>query len=264
MPTVDAICAECQKAFTTYRSPAYLAKTRHLFCSRACYFSWQATAEMFICDECGREFLARRTPDRPNPRFCARKCHTKHVNSIVDYVCHECGKVFRRHQSHQYKYCSKECTGKHSYIVQRNRKHEPRDCKNCGAAINGPGRLQRRRFCDAACRTAYAEGVSRADYLAALSAETDEMKTFFGYRGPNWKQQRRNARHRDGYRCQRCGMHEREMSQQLSVHHIKPFREFAIEDYRSANALANLVSLCTHCHKRVEMIGWRVEQRKFL
>lgn len=264
MPTIDAICAECQKAFTTYRSPSYLVKARHLYCSRACYFSSQANAELFICEECKREFMACRTVDRPNPRFCSRACRNINIAALVDHVCPECGRAFRRHQSVYTRYCSKECAGKHSYVVQHNRKYEERHCRHCGSIMGGAGLRRRRQFCDAACRTAYAEDVPRDDYLAILRTENSEMKIVLGYRGDNWPQQRRNARHRDHYRCQRCGKHERELERQLSVHHIKPFREFGIENYKAANVLANLVSLCSPCHKHVEMVGWRVEQRRFL
>lgn len=46
------------------------------------------------------------------------------------------------------------------------------------------------------------------------------------YYGPNWLMQRRRARKRDQYKCQICGIHEKEYGQELSVHHKKPFVYF--------------------------------------
>lgn len=93
--------------------------------------------------------------------------------------------------------------------------------------------------------------------------------------GPNWEQQRSAARARDGYRCQQCGKEEpspisrsSEMARQRGregvrgrhhdVHHLTPFRAFGYvpglnENYRPANELANLVTLCRACHRRAEM-----------
>lgn len=67
--------------------------------------------------------------------------------------------------------------------------------------------------------------------------------------GPNWQQQRRRARARDGYRCQICGVPEQ--GQQHDIHHKIPFRTFA--SYQEANRLDNLVTLCRSCHRRAEL-----------
>jgi DEAD/DEAH box helicase domain-containing protein len=92
--------------------------------------------------------------------------------------------------------------------------------------------------------------------------------------GPNWEQQRRAARARDGYRCRQCGAPEPTPSQTLphfaqqngggqgggrqhDVHHLTPFRSFGYvpglnENYRLANELDNLITLCRACHSRAE------------
>ncbi len=74
--------------------------------------------------------------------------------------------------------------------------------------------------------------------------------------GPNWEEQRRRALERDGHRCRRCGAahHPR---RPLHVHHIRPFRTFGYvpgenENYREANRLENLVTLCARCHRLAE------------
>ncbi len=81
--------------------------------------------------------------------------------------------------------------------------------------------------------------------------------------GPNWTQQRRRALERDGYRCRTCGAlgyqsaAEEEKGALLHVHHIRPFRDYGYvpgsnENYRVANQLENLATLCPSCHRRAE------------
>ena len=68
--------------------------------------------------------------------------------------------------------------------------------------------------------------------------------------GPLWLEARRKARNRDNYTCQRCGLSEEELGHELSVHHIRPFRE------SKDNSLENLISLCgtndNGCHRHCE------------
>jgi DEAD/DEAH box helicase domain-containing protein len=79
-------------------------------------------------------------------------------------------------------------------------------------------------------------------------------------RGPNWEQQRKRARARDGYRCRHCGVPERP-DRAHDVHHVQPFRTFGYvragqgrnDRYLEANRLENLVTLCRSCHQRVEV-----------
>ncbi len=68
--------------------------------------------------------------------------------------------------------------------------------------------------------------------------------------GPNWIQQREQARARDEYRCQVCGIEEGD--HEHHVHHKTPYRQF--ENPQLANQLSNLVTLCPSCHRRVETI----------
>jgi DEAD/DEAH box helicase domain-containing protein len=74
--------------------------------------------------------------------------------------------------------------------------------------------------------------------------------------GPNWAQQREQVLARDGYRCRTCGAEGRP-GQGLHVHHLRPFRDFGYmpgqnENYRQANRLSNLMTLCPACHRRAE------------
>lgn len=77
-----------------------------------------------------------------------------------------------------------------------------------------------------------------------------------GSRGPNWPTQSERARRRDGYRCRQCGAPQRP-GRKHDVHHIRPFREFNWlpgnnDNYRQANALSNLITLCPSCHRQAE------------
>ncbi len=81
--------------------------------------------------------------------------------------------------------------------------------------------------------------------------------------GPNWSKQRQKALERDGHRCRTCGADGKNggptkgKSVQLHVHHIRPFRDYGYipgvnKNYRLANQVDNLVTLCPSCHRRAE------------
>jgi DEAD/DEAH box helicase domain-containing protein len=93
-------------------------------------------------------------------------------------------------------------------------------------------------------------------YWLALASETVESLRDRGLwtndpnnYGPNWARQRKQARARDGHRCQMCGAVEQ--GREHDVHHKVPFRTFA--SYQQANQLSNLVTLCRPCHRRAEL-----------
>jgi DEAD/DEAH box helicase domain-containing protein len=67
--------------------------------------------------------------------------------------------------------------------------------------------------------------------------------------GANWFRQKELARQRDEYQCQICG--SKEINRAHDVHHKTPFRSF--DSYLIANQLDNLITLCSNCHKKVEM-----------
>lgn len=69
-----------------------------------------------------------------------------------------------------------------------------------------------------------------------------------GY-GPNWRRAKRKALKRDGHLCVKCGS-----SLKVSVHHKRKIAWFVDSrtgevDYKEANKLSNLETLCTRCHK---------------
>ena len=83
--------------------------------------------------------------------------------------------------------------------------------------------------------------------------------------GSNWQTQRQKALERDGRQCRMCGASGQDPSGfpkpkgsvTLHVHHIRPFREFnhipgQNENYRAANQIDNLITLCPSCHRQAE------------
>ena len=97
------------------------------------------------------------------------------------------------------------------------------------------------RFCSPECRRAWAEE------MPSFEVKLDGRP---GHRGANWEIQARQARQRDGFRCQECGVSEEELGQQLHVHHKIPFSSF--KSNLEANKLEHLVSVCPACHAKLE------------
>jgi len=75
--------------------------------------------------------------------------------------------------------------------------------------------------------------------------------------GPDWSRQRRLAKQRDNHTCQICHAKLHRKSPRLHCHHIIPFADFGWipsenDNYKLANQLNNLISLCDSCHLKVE------------
>ena len=74
--------------------------------------------------------------------------------------------------------------------------------------------------------------------------------------GPNWQQQRQLTLARDAHQCRSCGARA-DQGAVLHIHHIRPFREYGYirgqnDYYHQANALENLITLCSACHRQAE------------
>ncbi len=79
------------------------------------------------------------------------------------------------------------------------------------------------------------------------------------YYGPSWNSARNQARARDNYTCQYCGVTESELGKQLDVHHIRKFRLFGLSNHKQANQLDNLICLCSECHIIAEVQSGRTD-----
>lgn len=161
-----------------------------------------------------------------------------------------CGKEFyvipSRLKHGRGKHCSPSCQY-NSIKSNENREINWFTCKNCGDKFwryksrdthKGSG-----KYCSRTCRDVHRVGENTPNYIDGTSGN---------WHGPNWYSQRRKAKKRDGYVCIDCGLSEKNAidlyGQPLHVHHKTPFRKFG-HDYKSANNLTNLETLCAPCHR---------------
>ena len=170
--------------------------------------------------------------------------------------CTQCGKEISRTARHRKitkkPFCGFYCYGawqrKHRKGVGRVRVKVA--CTHCGK-VNSKQLCQvllsGRSFCDGPCYWAWRSEVS---FLSGTDNVTWKGGSV-GYRGPNWAGQQRAARKRDKNTCQHC-----DSKVNLAVHHIRPFRLFE-GNYKTANLLSNLLTLCGYCHGRAEQAFWK-------
>lgn len=235
IPTSCAFCAA-----SIQRTPWEMSKRKRFFCSHDCHNKW------------------RREHQR-GPAHCQY--------SRIEVQCTQCGVSIERNQYRAKKtknhFCSQECDNNWRREHPLTGKENPLyttvivACTQCGVDVKRqPWQANMyQTFCGRKCL-----GIWRAEHMTGVDAP-NWRGGHQAYYGPNWHAQRRAARKRDAYTCQRCGMTERELGRELDVHHKKPFREFGYirhtnDRYLDANRLVNLISLCVSCHKAVE---WRDE-----
>lgn len=278
--TRTCICQnpECQKTFTT-NNPNHSGK----YCSNACYKAarWPGQRRFTVpCTQCGKEVERKKNELEASKQvFCSRSCHdawrhahgprgeNHHQYSRVEVICDQCGKTFRKNPfavaNRNARFCSKDCQNNWNRLNAPNLQMGSKNprytqqsvaCAQCGQTVSRqPWQIEGYaiQFCNSVCMGAW-----RAEHLTG-----ENSPNWRGghpeYYGPNWEQQRRKARQRDGYTCQHCGRNERELGRELDVHHITPFRRFGYmrgqnDAYQTANRLENLISLCNPCHKRAE------------
>lgn len=219
------------------------------------------------CPQCGKTFEYYLSWPRI---YCSKKCsglaHADEKRTKVEVVCEECGKKFSRTpfeiQKVRHVFCSRTCF---SIYQSRAMKGKPapftgmkfqertkngtvlKVCKQCGNGYRiKKSRADRNSFCSTRCEYDWMSANMKGDNNPAWQGGYE------AYYGPNWLQQRRNARRRDNYTCQRCGLKEADHYRQLDVHHIIPFRVFGVQNFLQANKLSNLVTLCNTCHVVVE------------
>lgn len=203
MPKRDRQCVACGAAITSrYRQVR--------FCSPKCYY--------------GSERGKIRKQKQLGLRF-RKTMPGRMVPCIV------CGKEYLRYASAKdRKCCSFKCG------VTLLTRQVPVTCAHCGREFTRAQALVRRAkrvFCDKACAWNFNRGSNAHNWRGGQPRH---------YRGPDWRQQSREARARDKHTCQVCGKPQ-EKGQRLSVDHIIPYRIV------KENALINLISICrAPCH----------------
>lgn len=252
-----------------YVKPSQMERKK--YCSRKCKSEYQKKhppefwEEMskkieVECNYCHVNFKKKQSTVFKN-NFCSRNCrnrylklHSKEFNQQlrkrIQIRCKQCGTMFEVIESRKdtAKYCSKTCLGKSNGKrgkFQYSKKVEVY-CKYCGSPILKKQSIVKEwNFCNKECMAKF---YSESGFFAGSNSPTWQGGDI-DYYGPNWISQRRRTRQRDNYTCQDCGKTEKEYGQELSVHHIIPFRNFN-GDWKKANKLNNLISLCEHpCHR---------------
>lgn len=171
---------------------------------------------------------------------------------MVKLTCEQCGKSYDAKpymagKSKQH-FCGMACYAEwqKTHRTGVGRKRVIVQCFTCGKDIERqPNAVAEHNFCDRKCFGAWRKsdhwtGPNNPSWLGGHSES----------RGRNWSRQRRAARKRDNDTCQRCGL----VAPGLPVHHARPFRLF--DDYREANKLDNLITLCPTCHGITEQQFW--------
>lgn len=264
----ERTCAECGTLF--YRSASKLRAKAGKWCSRQCAGTARKTGTERICALCDKTFYRRPNELAGRPSlWCSRACADVGRKRGVQKTCVACSANFyvppcnlgegRRTNE----FCSAACyAGPHrsvrmkgvglgrkltaterSRLLGRNHftRVVVRICEHCGGEYRRRGKNAHSglRFCGTAC------------WYEWMRVAPERSPTWRGgyepYYGPNWPKQSRHARERDSYRCQSCGVTPKDST--LEVHHIRAFRSFE-GDWKSANVLPNLVTLCKRCHAR--------------
>lgn len=177
------------------------------------------------------------------------------ANAIVR-DCLFCGGPVQREKYNQY--CSRPCYWAHRKALKASR------CEICGVPFTGilfrtnaKGETRvvgaKTQTCSGPCNrklisaeVSKLTGARKGNWKGGVSADHNHS-----FRGTNWPAIAERARKRDGGKCQHCGLtneqHRDAYGKQLEVHHIEPFHNFT--DFRKANRMANLVTLCVPCHR---------------
>ncbi len=276
---IEVTCENCGKAFQ--RRHYQLAASKHHFCGQACYQEWKQLPShnphwrggktSLICKECGETFHLHPSEIAfGEGTYCSRKCHasartrrTGPANNAwkggkITLTCIDCGKV-RQHDPcivarlKQTSRCA-GCDTRYRFSAEANRgPNNPqwnggkvqRVCQSCGKLFHVKQNVVRAGgglYCCIACRSMAWRGSGNPAWAGGYGQ--------IPY-GLAWPAIRNQVRARDNHTCQLCGIAEEEIDSELSVHHIRPFRE------SKDNSPENLICLCENhggsgCHKHCE------------
>lgn len=194
------------------------------------------------CEWCGKEFEIDFNTKKN--KFCSSECRKESSRAKrKKYFCEMCGKEFKyEDRIYKRKFCD-ECLSKHKSESQTDRIKTI--CGYCHKELLvTPSRFNENTYCycDVKCMAKH--------YAEIYTGENSPVWTGGKrhYTG-GWFHARDEARKRDNYSCQICGITEQEYKQEMSVHHIKKYKSF--DDKFEANKLSNLICLCEPCHKFV-------------
>lgn len=281
--TVRLNCSNCGDELV--RRKSQIKNQEHVYCDRDCKHEHQSTRysgegnprfneNIVTCDWCGEEF--HRAPwkaDRHDRQFCSMDCYSEYRSEVivgdnhprydkVESECEQCGGTFETKTSlaDERRFCSWECSNewKSELFAESDNPNwkggtVTLTCNYCKKEFESKAAVaEKRLYCSYSCHAKDRTGEDHPRWRGGYEP----------YYGPNWRRQRRRAIVRDQARCQDCGVseaaHVELHGEELSVHHLTPFREFVDGDdvdLVAANALANLVTLCRECHADREAEG---------
>lgn len=249
-------------------------RSDRVFCSKECYSKKQKggaysnknpTYKAANCLHCNTEIHLPKTENYKNreniPQFCSRNCYDKYRAESRLRNCKHCGDEFSAERRVKGKgraiYCSMDCR-------KTDMRAKPRNCKSCGhlftpIKMGSQGKYVTCQYvtCSEECRLNLisTDEVRRKKISLAFRGSKHPMwqgghgDVHRGYRGPGWNRIAEEARKRDKYVCQHCGIAQDDCKTKLEVHHIIPFRQNTTE---SSNKLSNLMSLCKSCHTKAD------------
>ncbi len=256
-------CATCGKDI--FVTPA--GYDRKKCCSKKCLYQYYSglPKERYgyykACKICGKKFYVA-TVAAERRICCSRACDAKNRSTHPDQIwteieCKRCKKKLMRRTyriiNPAESFCSIQCRNLYSKEISYIYNHKL-NCVICGKEFS------RTRFfvdvrkdakcCSRLCLDKYNSINKRREKNVNWTGGTEHDY------GPNWHEQQRAARKRDGWHCQLCGL-EQQKHIRLDVHHIVKFKSFEYkhgvnDNYLQANQLTNLITLCRKCHRRVE------------
>lgn len=237
-------CLHCHKPFIPRLSD--LRKGGGKYCSKQCHFDAHAPVTC-TCLVCEKAFEV--SPSIYNERgakYCSTECAYIGNTKLVERECEFCHQPFmarpRRLAMGMDRFCSKKCVASHSHVTGSVMVQ----CHHCHKSFITKKSLVARgskKYCSRACQNA-------APHISGSSHKLWNGGRIGSY-GPDWYRQRKAAYERDKGICQCCHRSKRWNERGFHVHHIIKRRSFGT-DYKSANALSNLITLCPKCHRRVE------------
>lgn len=243
--TIKKTCEYCGIQFCVPLSKG--TGNRGKYCSKKCWGAIRDITVERVCNYCQATFRVKAgVVRRGNGKYCSRDCIAKGRRSRITCICQNCGTEFKKWPAEvkagHGKFCSKKCYDE----TQWERVDVP--CKYCGCILQRvPSRAG--GFCSKTCRSRWMSENWRGENHPGWRGGHIEY-------GPNWLPQRKKALKRDNYTCQYCSK-KKQKYKNHDVHHITPFRTFGYiegenENYKQANELTNLITLCRKCHKKAE------------
>lgn len=188
----------------------------------------------FICEECGREFVARADHEQ---KFCSSKCagahHSKENRKYA--ICPVCSTEFRKRRSGS-KYCSRQCQA----IARK--KTEQVTCETCGKQFSRVScHVGMRNFCSPDCYKSWQAENQRGENSPRWSGGVHIHDGYI------FKKQS-NGRYKGEHRVAMEEELGRELTQDEVVHHIN--------GDKTKNEKSNLVVMtrAEHCilHRPVD------------